>query len=81
MAKETYTWNPDKQEWDLNLEPTSDEVKEIHRLQDEMIDAGEDACVQVENSWNEIFLLRATCESTDFDPLTILETGINFARA
>lgn len=81
MAKESYIWNPKSNEWDLNLEYDNEETKEISRLEGQMIDAGEDACIQFEKSWNEIFLLRATCESTEYDPITILESGINFARA
>ena len=80
-TKESYTWNPDKQEWELSLNHDNETLEEISRLSGQMQDSGEEACVQFENAWNEIFLLRATCESTDYDPLTILETGINFARA
>lgn len=80
-TKESYTWNPETQEWDLNLTHDDETMEEIDRLQHMMVESGEESCVQFENAWNEIFLLRATCETTDFDPLTILETGINFARA
>jgi hypothetical protein len=81
MAKETYKWNPEKNEWDLSIDYDSEETKEISRLEKQMIDSGEDACKQFEHSWNEIFLLKATSEATDFQTSDIIAGGIKFAEA
>tara|TARA_R100001463_G_scaffold52536_1_gene103313 strand:- start:2154 stop:2408 length:255 start_codon:yes stop_codon:yes gene_type:complete len=80
-TKESYTWNPKSQEWELSLKHDDKTLKEIEDIEKQIQDSGEDACVQFEKSWNEIFLLKATCETTDFDPSTILQTGIIFAKA
>ena len=81
MAKETYKWNPEKKEWDLNIDYDSEETKEMSRLEKQMIDSGEDACKQFEHSWNEIFLLKATSEATDYNTSDIIAGGIKFAEA
>tara|TARA_R100000458_G_C8177769_1_gene175928 strand:- start:458 stop:703 length:246 start_codon:yes stop_codon:yes gene_type:complete len=81
VSKESYTWNPVTEEWDVKMDERSPEFKEMNRLSDEMANLGDDHCIQFEKSWNEIFLLKFTCESTEVNPLTLLESGIHFARA
>ena len=40
-TKESYTWNPDKQEWELSLNHDNETLEEISRLSGQMQDSGE----------------------------------------